>query len=338
MTYIFPKNLFAGFKQRDKCTVGFINYVTDKGSFKFQKSWETWRDKKASVQEWQNVPTSGFVINKNVKRDSHFGGNEYIRIWHPLGFEFEVSVGVLERLLSFVNLSMGEITTPCVLGFSSDRAQKIELISTLDPMYNATLLDNTTYQQYSSNPEAKPLVTTIGEVYEFQGQRVIYLGKGEFIPFEQRIYTSSANKKNCYYNVDEHKAITLKTKEHAILTTKTVSRDEINHMNAYLRHCFISHEPRKMGTLSCANSYKQDIRQLHFHHAKHQEIVFNDNKSYVIAQKKDANSLNDTKTFFIFDQYQWYICTASGYYFILDSFKVMKTPPDVSGMQTFITF
>lgn len=173
MAHTFPKNLIAGFNKRGTTRLAFISYMDEKNLLRFHKSWMSWKDSKIPDQTFINEPLTGFVINKNVMRNGHFGGGkEYIRVWHPLGFEFEISTAVFERLINFVDISKGEVLTPCVLGWEG---QKVELISTLDPLFKE-FTENAVYG--SDNFDLPVQNFEFNTVYDFKGQHVVYCGFG----------------------------------------------------------------------------------------------------------------------------------------------------------------
>lgn len=102
---LIPKKIKIGFQNRTDTYTGKLAYVTYfdlKGVLRKEKSWEGWRDKKIDPQEFDNEPTTGFVINKNVERygwSSFSSDRSYIRIFDPRGFEFEITpenlIGIL---------------------------------------------------------------------------------------------------------------------------------------------------------------------------------------------------------------------------------------------------
>jgi len=95
-----PKRLNVGFQNRKDTYTGKLAYVIywdDKGILRKEKSWEGWRDKKISPQEIENIPTEGFVLNKDVGgvRHSYHDWNarmEKVRVYDPRGFEFEINI------------------------------------------------------------------------------------------------------------------------------------------------------------------------------------------------------------------------------------------------------
>lgn len=99
-----PKKISVGFQERKGTYTGKLAYViyTDaKGVLRKEKSWNGWRDQKIPVQEFENVPTAGFVLNKKVGdyRGGWNGRLAWIRVYDPRDFEFEISVANLLFIL-----------------------------------------------------------------------------------------------------------------------------------------------------------------------------------------------------------------------------------------------
>lgn len=100
-----PTKIRAGFQARkDTYTqkLAYIIYYDNKGKIRKEKSWEGWRDKSIEPVEFDNVPTDGFTLNKDVKRYSgewFSSTRSLIRVYDPRGLEFEITtenlIGVL---------------------------------------------------------------------------------------------------------------------------------------------------------------------------------------------------------------------------------------------------
>lgn len=110
-----PKKINVGFQDRNDTYTGklaYIIYYDEKGKLRKETSWNSWRDKKIDSQEFDNVPTTGFVLNKGVGGvRSSYGWNprnEYIRVYDPRNFEFEVSVANLLFILRECDCSRGK--------------------------------------------------------------------------------------------------------------------------------------------------------------------------------------------------------------------------------------
>lgn len=99
-----PSKINVGFQNREDTYTGklaFVVYTDDKGVLRKERSWNGWRDNKIGPEEFENIPTDGFVLNKKVG-DGRYGWNPrkaWIRVYDPRGFEFEISVNNLVFIL-----------------------------------------------------------------------------------------------------------------------------------------------------------------------------------------------------------------------------------------------
>jgi len=61
-----------------------------------ETSWEGWRDESIDVEEYENEPIEGFVLNRDVGGSQRSWGwnarREKVRVYDPREFEFEISV------------------------------------------------------------------------------------------------------------------------------------------------------------------------------------------------------------------------------------------------------
>lgn len=108
-----PKKINVGFQNRADTYTGKLAYVvyTDaKGVLRKEASWSSWRDKKIDPQEFDNAPTSGFVLNKKVGDYSGgwHGRRAAIRIYDPRNFEFEIKVDNLLFILEETSAIKGK--------------------------------------------------------------------------------------------------------------------------------------------------------------------------------------------------------------------------------------
>lgn len=92
-----PEKIKAGFVKREDTyekKLAYVIYYDAKGVLRKEKSWQSWRDKKIDPVDLDNVPHSGFTLNKDVHRGGGgwFGvGRNHIRIHDDRGIEFEIS-------------------------------------------------------------------------------------------------------------------------------------------------------------------------------------------------------------------------------------------------------
>ena len=102
-----PKKIHVGYQNRSGTYTGklaYVIYTDEKGKVRKERSWNQWRDNKIEPDDIDNEPTSGFVLNKGVGGQRESWGwnarNEYIRVYDPRGFEFEISVANLLFILT----------------------------------------------------------------------------------------------------------------------------------------------------------------------------------------------------------------------------------------------
>ena len=109
-----PTNIKVGFQERSDTyskKLAYIIYVDNKGVLRKETSWEGWRDKKIEPQDFDNVPTSGFVLNKDAggtRGHSWEQRQTYCRVYDPRGFEFEITIPNLLFILQECDSSKGK--------------------------------------------------------------------------------------------------------------------------------------------------------------------------------------------------------------------------------------
>lgn len=95
-----PKKINVGYQERkDTYTkkLAYVIYYDHTGKLRKETSWQNWRDSKLEPNEFENIPTEGFVLNKSGggAREGRYDWNprnEFIRVYDPRGFEFEISL------------------------------------------------------------------------------------------------------------------------------------------------------------------------------------------------------------------------------------------------------
>lgn len=172
-----PKRIKVGFQKRDGTYTGrlaYIIYWDDKGKLRKETSWDGWRDKEIEAEEYENVPTSGLVLNKDVKRYnswSHFAGKRtMIRVWDPRGVEIEITthnlIGVLMHSDCIKRQLMGDYV------YAWDGTELVLLPTCSEEYQKATAF--TSLQ--AGSVSAKDLVP--GRAYRTKQQKdVVYLGR-----------------------------------------------------------------------------------------------------------------------------------------------------------------
>jgi len=194
-----PEKIKVGYQERaDTYTkkLGYVIYYDNKGVLRKEKSWRGWIDKGSDGKEWKNgqyvinpdkirgpldtddfsnEPIEGFVINRGGGgvRES-WGWNtrhEFVRVFDPRGFEFEISIANLLYILQESNSIKGKGLegefvyawagpTLCLLPVNSAEYKKCEVYTKLQDGKVGT----------------KDLVA--GCIYETKKQeKLIYMGK-----------------------------------------------------------------------------------------------------------------------------------------------------------------
>ena len=108
-----PKTINVGYQNRSGTYTGklaYVIYYDEKGKLRKEASWNSWRDDKIPNDEFENVPTEGFVLNKKAG-DYSTGWDHrhaYCRVYDPRGFEFEITIENLLYILENANCIKGK--------------------------------------------------------------------------------------------------------------------------------------------------------------------------------------------------------------------------------------
>lgn len=110
-----PNKINVGFQNREGTYIGklaYVIYYDEKGKLRKEASWNSWRDKEIPNEEYENIPTEGFVLNKKVGGVEESWGYDprrtYTRVYDPRGFEFEITIPNLLWLLENCNCIKGK--------------------------------------------------------------------------------------------------------------------------------------------------------------------------------------------------------------------------------------
>lgn len=108
-----PKTINVGYQNRSETYTGklaYVIYYDEKGKLRKETSWNGWRDKNIPNNEYDNIPTEGFVLNKKAG-DYSTGWDHrhaYCRVYDPRGFEFEITIENLLYILENANCIKGK--------------------------------------------------------------------------------------------------------------------------------------------------------------------------------------------------------------------------------------
>lgn len=108
-----PQNIKVGYNSRRDTYTGklaYVIYYDEKGVLRKYNSWSSWMEKELGEDDFENIPTSGFVINRKVGGHST-GWNHrqtYARVHDPRGFEIEINVQNLLYILDHCTSTKGK--------------------------------------------------------------------------------------------------------------------------------------------------------------------------------------------------------------------------------------
>jgi hypothetical protein len=180
-TIFLPKTIKVGYqKRRDTYTekLAYIIYYDEKNVLRKENSWNGWRDKGIPEDDFRNVPTSGFVLNKKTG-DYKSDWNHrmaHIRVYDPRGFEFEITVDNLLYILENSNSIKGKgLEGEFVYGWEGK-----ELI--LIPINSPDYQELTDYNKIlHENNYIKPNDLIIGATYKTKALKdLVYLGRFDY--------------------------------------------------------------------------------------------------------------------------------------------------------------
>lgn len=184
-----PTTLKVGFKLRSEKTdrytqdtsqptykIGFVSYYDAKGKFRYEISFENWRDKGVETEEHQNVPTNGFKFFKDANRSTwnHFSSyrNVALEVQDPRGWVFEINHSNLVWILDNCDVIKGELVGDFVYGWDGkDRV--------LIPCASAAYVEAAKVSETINNKGfIQPKELQLHHAYlSKQGERMIYVGK-----------------------------------------------------------------------------------------------------------------------------------------------------------------
>lgn len=173
-----PKTINVGYQNRSDTYTGklaYVIYYDEKGKLRKEASWNSWRDENIPNEEFENVPTSGFVLNKKVG-DYDSGWNHrhaYCRIYDPRNFEFEITIENLLYILENANSIKGKgLEGEFVYGWDG---KDLVLMPVESPDYKQIVEYNAIIHN-KETIKAKDLV--IGATYLTKdNNKLVYMGK-----------------------------------------------------------------------------------------------------------------------------------------------------------------
>lgn len=176
-----PKTINVGYQNRTGTYTGklaYVIYYDEKGKLRKEASWNSWRDEKINNNEFDNEPTSGFVLNKKVGDYSNGWDHRqaYCRVYDPRNFEFEITIENLLFILENTSAIKGKgLEGEFVYGWDG---KDLVLIPTESPDYKS-IKEYNDIMHNNETIKAKDLV--IGATYLTKdNQERVYVGKFDY--------------------------------------------------------------------------------------------------------------------------------------------------------------
>ena len=203
MAIYIPKTIRVGYVNRSDTYTGKLAYVIyygQDGKIRKELSWNNWRDKNIEPDEYDNVPTEGFVLNKKI--GGHSNGwnhrNSYLRVYDIRNFEVEITPENLVYILENTNSIKGKgLEGEFVYGWDN---KNLLLIPTSSPDYQELV----SHSKLMRNPQkinSKNIV--LGGTYKTKkGEDWIYIGRFNYYEYTySRDYNTikEVNNKGKYY-------------------------------------------------------------------------------------------------------------------------------------------
>jgi hypothetical protein len=216
-----PTKLKVGYCKRDDTytkKLAYVIYYDSKNVLRKETSWQGWRDKKITPDDYDNVPTEGFVLNKGVggTRESYGWNarNEYIRVYDPRGFEFEISVANLLFILQECTSTKGKGLEGEFV-YSWDGKELVLL-----PVSSSEYKKCTEYTKLQDGKvSTKSLVE--GHTYKTKKQEeLVYLGKFNWYDLE---YKDKSNSRYSYGKTVDYTEIEKESKQFVFYNEKNKS-------------------------------------------------------------------------------------------------------------------
>ena len=209
-----PKKIKVGYQKREDTyskRLAYIIYFDDKGKLRKETSWQGWRDHKQPVEDYDNEPTEGFVLHKDIKRYnwSHFSSHRtMIRVYDPRGVEFEITTENLIGILMNSDCSKRALSGKYVYAWAGP---ELVLLPTSCEEYDQAA--NYTVLQ-AAKIGAKDLVA--GCSYKTKKEDdLVYVGKYMWYEFGNWYYSDKPNtrvgKKHYIFTEDDGKSFLLKS-------------------------------------------------------------------------------------------------------------------------------
>lgn len=183
MAIYIPDKIKVGYcKRKDTYTgkLAYVIYYDERGKLRKETSWQNWRDKNISPDDFENVPTEGFVLNRKAGGvEEQWGWNArktYCRVYDPRGFEFEIDIVNLLFILEHCDSIKGKgLVGKFVYGWDG---KDLVLLPVDCPDYKK---HKELSKMVNSNNKIKAKDLKIGAIYiDKNNKEYVYMGKFDY--------------------------------------------------------------------------------------------------------------------------------------------------------------
>lgn len=207
-----PKKIKVGYQKRDDTyskKLAYVTYYDDKGVLRKENSWNGWIEKNQGIDDFDNEPMEGFVLNRNVGgAKQSYGWNtriEKVRVYDPRGFEFEIDIPNVLFILQECTSAKGKgLEGTFVYGWNGT---SLVLLPTSCEEYKKS----TSFTDLQANSvSTKDLVN--GRSYKTKKQAdLVYLGKFNWfeLAYSRSGTDSWSSKKKFIFSDDKNNIIAL---------------------------------------------------------------------------------------------------------------------------------
>lgn len=274
-----PKNIRVGYQNRsDTFTgkLGYVIYYDEKGKIRKEKSWKSWCSESLGSQELENLPKTGYILNRGVRRDQYgwfASGRAMARVYHPDGFEFEITIGNLMKIIEYSDINKQEIVEPCLLAWEGT---DLVLIPTNSELYTNSIKYT---EQQDEKLSAKSL--TIGAYYRRKKSDVddpetfMYMG---YYPFKDELINTKCSKKHVFVD-----------------TRGRFSAVGVSTLMSDVRHSVDIDKHRKVLPKFLSSTHTNNIKALHFKEMetpqKYKKVNYGDSYHYPTYLKKISEGI-----------------------------------------------
>lgn len=199
-----PEKIKVGYQSRGDTYTSKLGYVIYKEDEIWRKetSWLKWKNDEIPHDEFDNVPTSGFVLNK---RAGGYGQRmEYARVYDPRGFEFEITIPNLLMILTYCDSVKGKALEGDFV-YTWDNTQLV-----LMPVTNPEYAEQKSFNSKTSKISKKDYKA--GQYYiDKYNNKAIYIGyyyvyhNGSSLGYENSLYNIENRSKKHIFAVFDTK-------------------------------------------------------------------------------------------------------------------------------------